>query len=484
MITNQPRSGYTLPVFACAAAMAALEYLQTRNQSIEQVSIDLIDPTEIVNIPIEQIAILTDNSALAITRSDPGDNLDLTRNTPIWAMVEWWDSSEPPPTPPCQGGAKEQSSPPYQGGAQEQSSPPYQGGAKEQSSPPYQGGAQEQSSPPYQGGAQEQSSPPYQGGAQELTPPTPPCQGGAKEQSFPHYQGGAKEQLPPPYQGGARGGELSDTIFIKGGEGIGYDQKTGQTAIYRYAKTLLLANIEKILPPNKSILITFILPQGKRLATRTSNAAFGIVEGLSLLGTTGISQPLTVPEQLEQYKIQLQEKAKKFDSLVFCIGENGLELAAKMGISPHQMIKTANWLGPMLVCASLAEVKSILLFGYHGKLIKLAGGIFHTHHHIADGRLEILTAHCANLGLPTFDLQKVFNCSTAEDALQYLRELDAIKGENWVIRVYGEITKTIDQRSQNYIYTHCEKNIKVGSVMFDRQRKIIIKSENADIILG
>jgi len=460
MTTNQPRSGYTLPVFACAAAMAALEYLQTRNQSIEQVSIDLINPAETVNILIEQIAILTDNSALAITRSDPGDNLDLTRNTPIWAMVEWWDSSEPPPTPPCQGGAQEQSSPPYQGGAKEQSSPPYQGGAK------------------------EQSSPPYQEGAQELTPPTPPCQGGAKEQSFPHYQGGAKEQLPPPYQGGARGGELSDTIFIKGGEGIGYDQKTGQTAIYRYAKTLLLANIEKILPPNKSILITFILPQGKRLATRTSNAAFGIVEGLSLLGTTGISQPLTVPEQLEQYKIQLQEKAKKFDSLVFCIGENGLELAAKMGISPHQMIKTANWLGPMLVCASLAEVKSILLFGYHGKLIKLAGGIFHTHHHIADGRLEILTAHCANLGLPTFDLQKVFNCSTAEDALQYLRELDAIKGENWVIRVYGEITKTIDQRSQNYIYTHCEKNIKVGSVMFDRQRKIIIKSENADIILG
>ena len=398
MTTNQPRSGYTIPVFACAAAMAALEYLQTRNQSIEQVSIDLINPAETVNILIEQIAILTDNSALAITRSDPGDNLDLTRNTPIWAMVEWWDSSEPPPTPPCQGGAKEQSS--------------------------------------------------------------------------------------PPYQGGARGGQLSDTIFIKGGEGIGYDQKTGQTAIYRYAKTLLLANIEKILPPNKSILITFILPQGKRLATRTSNAAFGIVEGLSLLGTTGISQPLTVPEQLEQYKIQLQEKAKKFDSLVFCIGENGLELAAKMGISPHQMIKTANWLGPMLVCASLAEVKSILLFGYHGKLIKLAGGIFHTHHHIADGRLEILTAHCANLGLPTFDLQKVFNCSTAEDALQYLRELDAIKGENWVIRVYGEITKTIDQRSQNYIYTHCEKNIKVGSVMFDRQRKIIIKSENADIILG
>ncbi len=169
--------------------------------------------------------------------------------------------------------------------------------------------------------------------------------------------------------------------------------------------------------------------------------------------------------------------------MVFCIGENGLDLAAKMGISPQQMIKTANWLGPMLVCAALAEVKSILLFGYHGKLIKLAGGIFHTHHYIADGRLEILTAHCANLGLPTPDLQRIFNSSTTKDGLQYLRELDAIGGENWVSQVYGEIATTIDQRSQTYIYTHCEKNVKVGSVMFDRQRKIIIKSENAGIIL-
>ncbi|MGL5132556.1 MAG: cobalt-precorrin-5B (C(1))-methyltransferase, partial [Planktothrix sp.] len=75
------------------------------------------------------------------------------------------------------------------------------------------------------------------------------------------------------------------------------------------------------------------------------------------------------------------------------------------------------------------------------------------------------------------------NCSTAEDALQYLRELDAITNGNWVSRVYEEIATTIDQRSQTYIYTQCEKNVKVGSIMFDRQRKIIIKSENADIIL-
>ena len=381
MTTNQPRSGYTLPVFACAAAVAALQYLKNKNQLIQQVTIDLIEPAQIVNIPIEQIACLTDYSVLAITRSDPGDNLDLTRNTPIWAMVEW------------------------------------------------------------------------------------------------------VKNLPSHSPEKARESQLSDNIVIQGGEGIGYDEKTGHTAIYRYAKQLLLANLEKQLQPQDRILITFILPEGKQLATRTSNAAFGIVEGLSLLGTTGISQPLTVPEQLEQYQTELQQKAKEFDCLVFCIGENGLDFAQKIGIPPKQIVKTANWLGPMLVTASLAGVQSILLLGYHGKLIKLAGGIFHTHHHLADGRLEILTAYAAKVGLPTVDLQRILNHETAEDALQLLRELETITGENWVNRVYKAIATAIDHRSQTYIYTHCEKNVKVGSLMFDRKRKMIITSEIADTLL-
>jgi len=63
-----------------------------------------------------------------------------------------------------------------------------------------------------------------------------------------------------------------------------------------------------------------------------------------------------------------------------------LGLAQKLGINTNQLLKTANWLGPLLVEAGIQGVKAILLFGYHGKLIKLAGGIFHTHHHLADGR--------------------------------------------------------------------------------------------------
>ena len=82
------RSGYTLPVFACAAAIAAYRKLN-QGQSVSEAQVNLVNPDQTVVIPIEQVAALNGDSALAITRSDPGDNLDLTRDTPIWAKVRW-----------------------------------------------------------------------------------------------------------------------------------------------------------------------------------------------------------------------------------------------------------------------------------------------------------------------------------------------------------------------------------------------------------
>ncbi len=387
MSISQPRSGYTLPVFACAAAVAALQELR-QQQALPFVKIDLIEPATTVEIAIEQTARLEAGSALAIALSDPGDNLDLTRDTPVWALVE-------------------------------------------------------------------------------LTPPT------------------NLSPNPSPIRRG------KSNVVIKGGEGIGKMVDVGdKPAIYAYAQKLLRTNLERLLEPGEKIIVTIILPEGRRLAERTSNAAFGVVEGLSLLGTTGISQPLSAPGQLDA-SIQQLRQACRFDSLVFCVGENGLDLAQKLGINPERLIKTANWIGPLLVEAGLQGVKKILLFGYHGKLIKLAGGIFHTHHHLADARLEILTAHCANLGLPTSVLQTVFASPTAEAVLKYLRDLDAADGRDSledsyasrVTQVYGAICEAIERRSQEYIFNHSERGVTVGSILFDREREIIIKSKTAATLL-
>jgi cobalt-precorrin-5B (C1)-methyltransferase len=357
--------GYTLPVFAAASSLAALLKLKGKNE-LFSVTLNLINPPEFVNIDIEQVAKINDNTAIAISRSQPGDNLDLTRYTPIWAMVE--------------------------------------------------------------------------------LPST-------------------KKDI------------CQDKVIIQGGEGIGLNTNSNEAAIYSYAKQIITHNLEQLLLENEQVKVTIILPEGKKLAQRTSNSAFGIIEGLSLLGTSGISEPLSSPQQLEFFQNELTEKAKKYDSLVFCIGENGLDLARKMGINESQLVKTANWIGPMLVTAAANNIKNILLFGYHGKLLKLAGGIFHTHHHLADGRQEILTAISANLGLETSILQQIFNAPTAEDALILLRNNNALEN------VYGAIAERIDQRSQEYIFNHSEQKIRVGTILFDRQRKIITTSENGQKIL-
>jgi cobalt-precorrin-5B (C1)-methyltransferase len=145
--------------------------------------------------------------------------------------------------------------------------------------------------------------------------------------------------------------------------------------------------------------------------------------------------------------------------------------------------------GPMLVSAAIAGVESILLLGYHGKLIKLAGGIFHTHHHLADGRLEILTAHCAVLGLPTQAIKIILSCETTEAALDYLRKLDHTLGNltsdsHWVPQVYQAIAAKIDQRTTAYIRQYSPQTIQIGSVLFDRRRQIIIKSKIGDQLLS
>ena len=373
MPENIPRRGYTLPVFACAAAVAAYRWLQ-KPEAIISVSLDLLTPAEIVEIPIEQVAGLRWRSlsegesrmALAVTKSDPGDNLDLTRNTPLWAVVE-------------------------------------------------------------------------------VSPGT---------------------------------GEIT----IEGGEGIGVNPQ-GDPAIYRYATRLLQSNLRRLIAPGENLRVTIVMPEGRKLAERTSNAAFGILEGLSLLGTTGLSQPLSSPDQLKIFQAELQTKITD-RPLVFCVGENGLALIQSMGIDSKYVVKTANWLGSMLVTAASAGVRSILLFGYHGKLIKLAGGIFHTHHHLADGRLEILTAIAAKVGLPTPQLQQIYQCPTTDEALGLLRIWDQADQSAWVELVYAEITQQIDRRAGEYIRIHTEQTVTVGSILFDRSRQIIAQSPQGRELLS
>lgn len=354
-------TGYTLPVFAVASAKAALLHLQDRSRETWQsVTLNLM-PGEAI-IPIQQVARLEANSALAITLSDPGDNLDLTRNTPIWAWVKLQERQQEP-------------------------------------------------------------------------------------------------------------------LILEGGEGIG-KTASGDAAIYRYARRLFAENLLPLVPDDRTLRVSIVLPEGRQLARRTSNEAFGIVDGLSLLGTSGISQPLSAEEHLTELRQILQEKVRDRSHLVFCIGSHGMQVSKQLGIAEEAIVQTGNWIGALLVEAGLRGAKSVLLLGYQGKLIKLAGGIFNTSSHLADAKLEILSAAVVKVRGSLSAVESVLAAPTAEAAYQKLLELDLADA------VFSELASTISQKASAYVRKYANVSIELGTILFDRPGNIIGKDAIANLSLS
>ena len=255
------------------------------------------------------------------------------------------------------------------------------------------------------------------------------------------------------------------------GYGVGKYESSDQPCISKFARDLLCINLYPLLPKGSSLKVEIVFPEGKDRASRTSNEAFGVVDGLSLIGTQAEAQISASPGQLKNCKEILQNICAKstFDGcLTFVIGANGMDLALKFGLPAHQIIKTGNWLGPLLVAAAENGVKKLLLFGYHGKLIKLSGGIFHTHHHLTDGRIEILTSLAVRENISFELIQLISKSTSVENALI---TLEARKPEA-VSLIWGRMAKEIELKSHNYIIRYLSSSMEIGAVLFDRKRQI------------
>ncbi len=262
-----------------------------------------------------------------------------------------------------------------------------------------------------------------------------------------------------------------DWLDFHAGYGVGKFQSSGQPCISQFARDLLCINLYPLLPKGGSIKVEIILPEGKDRASKTSNEAFGVVDGLSLIGTQAEVQISASPDQLKNCKEILHHKCSEanFDGfLTFVIGENGMDLAMKYGLPANQIIKTGNWLGPLLVAAAENGVKKLLLFGYHGKLIKLSGGVFHTHHHLADGRIEILTSIAFREGI-SFDLIELISKSTSvENALLTLE----VSNPEAVSLIWSRMAKEIEIKSRSYVNRYLSSSMEIGAVLFDRKRQM------------
>ena len=260
-------------------------------------------------------------------------------------------------------------------------------------------------------------------------------------------------------------------LQLEAGEGAGVLAGTGELCSSAFARRLLEVNLGPLVPAGRGLRLRLTLPAGRELAARTSNAAFGVVDGLALIGTQAEVQRSAAPDQLAAVRAELERRAAApggCPELVVVIGENGLDLAPRLGLPPEQLIKAGNWLGPVLVAAAEQGVQRLLLLGYQGKLIKLAGGIFHTHHHLADGRLEVLTALAALEGLAGAPLAELHGAASVDGALSALACADPGLAQ----RLQARIAAAVEERSGAYLARYGQTAMQLGAVLFDRRRQV------------
>ncbi len=258
-------------------------------------------------------------------------------------------------------------------------------------------------------------------------------------------------------------------INIIAGFGVGVKKNTSEICISDFAKEVLYENLLDTIPEGFHLKLEIIFPNGKFLAERTSNKSFGIVDGLSIIGTSAETYSSASPDQLEEAKTKLAKliQSNFKGKVVFVIGENGLNLAKTHNVK-LPIIKVGNWIGPLLVDAAIKHVKTVILFGYHGKLIKLAGGIFHTHNHLADGRIEILVYLAVQEKVPLEIIDNLSDLNNLEEALLILESFDKSIAQ----KIFLNLSNTIEKRSFAYVNRYVKTDMEIASIIFDRKREI------------
>jgi len=269
-------------------------------------------------------------------------------------------------------------------------------------------------------------------------------------------------------------------VEIEGGEGVGRVTKpglqvaVGEAAINPVPRAMIRQALKECLPAGRGIKVVIRVPQGEKLAARTLNSALGICGGISILGTTGFVEPMS--EEAFKYALLPQidvALAAGRETLVFTPGKIGQRIAGRYEIPAAAVVLTSNFIGFMLNEAARRGVRKILIFGHSGKIVKVAGGIFHTHSRMADGRMEIIAAHAAAMGAPAQVVETLLACVTTEAAVPIL-EAAGLRG------VFQRLAGRASQRAEQFVHHRA----RIGTVMISLQGEIIGLDQNAREIGG
>ena len=223
-------------------------------------------------------------------------------------------------------------------------------------------------------------------------------------------------------------------VAIRGGEGVGrvtkpgLDQPVGAAAINRVPREMIRSAVERVCRDagySGGLAVTISVPGGAAAAARTFNPSLGVEGGLSILGTSGIVEPMSEGAIVDTIAVELRQAAASGSrAVVLTPGNYGMDFltAALPELARLPRVKCSNYLGEALDLAATEGFRQVLLVGHIGKLVKLAGGIMNTHSRVADCRRELFCAHAALCGAARSVCQRLMEQATTDGCLAVLEE--------------------------------------------------------------
>lgn len=267
-------------------------------------------------------------------------------------------------------------------------------------------------------------------------------------------------------------------ILLTGGKGVGVvtskglQCEVGQAAINPVPRRMILENVKLICEKQsyfKGIQIEISALNGEEIAKKTFNPRLGIVGGISILGTTGIVEPMSEAALVDTIQVLIdKERVKNPQSILITPGNYGRDYCLnKLSLDIEQGVKFSNFIGETLDYLVYRGFEKVLLVGHVGKLVKLAGGIMNTHSSYADCRMELLALHTALVGGAIATVKQIMECKTTDEAIELIGQ------EHLQEAVFASIGK----KMQFHIEYRTRGKLQVEIMMFSTGDKVVFQTQ-------
>ena len=269
--------------------------------------------------------------------------------------------------------------------------------------------------------------------------------------------------------------EKINEIEIDGGEGVGIVTKPGlgleinKPAINPVPKKMIIENLREIgkeILLEKGIKLVISVPKGKELGPKTDNPRLGIINGISILGTSGI----VIPFSTAAYAASIRQNfdvaiAAGNDTVVLTTGGRSEDFAKKMVDLPeHCFVQIGDFSGYAIQQCGKKDIKRAYVVGFIGKLAKMAAGVKQTHVKGSKVDMSFLSELAQKCNANESVIQDIKKANTARHVSEIIQE-NKIKG----------FFDLICEETYKHMRKHSEEKVPIDVILFGFDGNILAR---------